>query len=80
MHKFDSQKLKASTSTDEGWAIQVYGQNRRLLCVLDASHGWVFLMGCGIGLLLSVIWMNAARYSSPVEPAEPTELPALQID
>ena len=56
------------------------GSNRRLLRVLDPSHGWSFLAGCCMGLLLSVIWVNAARYSPPVEPTISTETPALQVD
>ncbi|MFG6102520.1 hypothetical protein D0962_30070 [Leptolyngbyaceae cyanobacterium CCMR0082] len=81
MNKFDSTKLRTKfDNTSEGWLVQVYSGDRRLLCVLDASHGWSFLLGCGLGLLLSVTWINAARYSTPLEPTPPTELPALQID
>lgn len=78
MKKFE--QLQSKLETNESWAVQVYGRNRRLLCVLDSSHGWIFLAGCGVGLLVSVIWINAARYSSPIEPAIPTEAPALQVD
>jgi hypothetical protein len=80
MSKFESRQSQPKWDTDEGWVVQVYGSNRRLLCVLDPSHGWIFLIGCGVGLLLSVIWINAARYSPPLEPTPPTELPALQVD
>ncbi|ESA36945.1 hypothetical protein N836_05125 [Leptolyngbya sp. Heron Island J] len=79
MNKFEQSQPKLDA--DEGWVVQVYGSNRRLLCVLEPSHGWIFLAGCCVGLLLSVIWINAARYSSPVEaPTTPTEAPALQVD
>ncbi|MFE4105844.1 hypothetical protein [Almyronema epifaneia] len=80
MNKFESKKSPLKLNTDEGWVIQVYGGNRRLLCVLETSHGWVFLAGCCVGLLLSVIWINAARYNPPVEPISSTESPALQVD
>ncbi|MGB7248943.1 MAG: hypothetical protein WBC73_08395 [Phormidesmis sp.] len=88
MNKFESKQSKPKLDTDEGWLVQVYGRNRRLLCVLEPSHGWIFLAGCCVGLLLSVIWINAARYSSPVEPTSPspveptapTDTPALQVD
>lgn len=80
MNKFESKQSQPKLPTDEGWVVQVYGSNRRLLCVLEPSHGWIFLVGCGLGLLLSVIWINAARYSSPVEPTTPTQAPAWQVD
>ncbi len=75
-----SESRQSEQKLDEGWVVQVYGSNRRLLCVLEPSHGWIFLIGCGFGLLLSVIWINAARYSPPLEPTPPTESPALQVD
>lgn len=80
MNKFGSRQSQPTLDTNEGWVVQVYGSNRRLLCVLEPSHGWVFLIGCGFGLLLSVVWVNAARYSPPLEPTSPTELPAFQVD
>lgn len=64
--------------------MQVYGSHRRLLCVLDSSHAWIFVIGCGFGLLISAIWIYAARYNPPLEPAlpaaSPTDPPALQVD
>lgn len=80
MNKFESKQSQPKLNTDEGWVVQVYDSNRRLLCVLESSHGWIFAIGCGVGLLLSVIWINAARYSPPSEPAPPTESPVLQVD
>ncbi|WAL60928.1 hypothetical protein [Thermocoleostomius sinensis] len=80
MSKFESRQSQLKLDTDEGWVVQVYGSNRRLLCVLEPSHAWIFLIGCVVGLLLSVIWMNAARYSPPLEPTPPTELPIWQVD
>lgn len=80
MNKFESRPSQPKLNAGEGWAVQVYGRDRRLICVLEPSHGWMFLIGCGVGLLLAVIWINVARYSSPVEPAPPTEPPAIQVD
>lgn len=81
MNKFESKPLRSKLdSQDEGWVVQVYGRNRRLLCVLDPSHGWTFLIGCSFGLLLAVVWFNAARFSPPIQPAPPSETPKLQID
>jgi len=48
--------------------------DRRLLCVLDSSHAWTFLLGCGFGLLLAVGWFNLASYS-PSTTYEPTTTP-----
>ncbi|WP_107667336.1 hypothetical protein [Cyanothece sp. BG0011] len=80
MNQFESKQSQPKLETNEGWLVQVYGSNRRLLCVLEPSHGWIFLMGCGVGLLLSVIWINAARYSPPLEPTPPTESLVLPVD
>lgn len=80
MHRFGSKQSQPSLKTEQGWLVQVYDSNRRLLCVLEPSHSWIFLAGCCVGLLLSVIWVNAARYSPPLEPTTPTETPALQVD
>lgn len=88
MNKSESKQSQTKLKTDEGWLVQVYGSNRRLLCVLEPSHGWIFLAGCCMGFLVSVIWFNAARDSNPVvppvgpsfAPAAPIEAPAVQID
>lgn len=80
MNKFESKKFQPISKADQGWLIQVYSQNRRLLCVLEPFHGWIFLLGCSFGILLSVIWFNLASYSMPVEPTPPTKIPQTQID
>lgn len=80
MNKFEPKESRHKQDQDEGWIVQVYGSNRRLLCVLEPSHGWIFLLGCGVGLLLAIFWVNLSRYQAPVEPAPPTEVPELQID
>ncbi|NJN29626.1 MAG: hypothetical protein HC824_03600 [Synechococcales cyanobacterium RM1_1_8] len=88
MNKFESNKFESKQSqpkleTDQGWIVQIYGSNRRLLCVLEPSHGWIFLTGCCMGLLLSITWINVARHSIPVKPsapAAPTKAPAFQVD
>ncbi|PSN20129.1 hypothetical protein C7271_03675 [filamentous cyanobacterium CCP5] len=80
MKKFEPQQSQLPLNTDDGWLVQVYGRDRRLLCVLDPSHGWLFLLGLGVGVLLTVIWVNVARYSPPAELTEPQEVPELRID
>ncbi|MCM1982119.1 hypothetical protein [Lyngbya confervoides] len=92
MKSFESRQSQPKLEADQGWVVQVYGPNRRLLCVLESSHGWIFLIGCAVGLLLSVLWINAARYRPPLAPTPPQkstvespkelllETPALQVD
>ncbi|MDV3349809.1 hypothetical protein D0962_20870 [Leptolyngbyaceae cyanobacterium CCMR0082] len=76
---------KLGESIAEPWIVHVYGQNRKLLWVFDASHGWLFFLGCCTGLLLSIAHFNLAR-----PPATPTPMsdnysnqkhtPAWQVD
>ena len=80
MNTFEPKQQKPQLETHEGWLVQVYGSNRRLLCVLDASHGWIGLIGFGLGFLLAVLSMGADSYSPPRTVTPPTELPALQVD
>lgn len=80
MNQFESRESRPKSNADEGWVVQVYGNNRRLLCVLEPSHGWVFSIGCGVGLLLAILWINVARYNPPLEPTTPAPPPALQVD
>ncbi|MEM9536281.1 MAG: hypothetical protein AAGA40_11490 [Cyanobacteria bacterium P01_E01_bin.45] len=85
MNKFESRPSQPKLDTDEGWVVQVYGRNRRLFCVLYPSQGWLFLLGCSVGLLLAVIWITVARYSPPSEtttptPSSPTDSPILQVN
>lgn len=80
MSKFESKKSQPKFDTNEGWLVQVYSSDRRLLCVLEPSHGWIFLLGCCVGLLVSIIWINAARYNPPPEPVPTSETPEFQVD
>ncbi|MGB3310036.1 MAG: hypothetical protein WA939_02195 [Nodosilinea sp.] len=81
MNKFDSAKLQPKfANTSEGWLVQIYGSDRRLLCVLELSHAWTFLLGCGFGLLLAVGWFNLASYSPPTTYDPATTPPEMWID
>lgn len=76
MNKFDStQQRTRFDNPREGWLVQVYGGDRRLLCVLESSHAWTFLVGCGVGLLLAVGWFNLASASPAAPPAPATISP-----
>jgi hypothetical protein len=81
MKKIDSTHLRTRfDNTPEGWLVQVYGGDRRLLCVLEASHAWTFLVGCGFGLMLAVGWFNLAQ-ASPSAPYVPaTTTPEMWVD
>ncbi|QQE63503.1 hypothetical protein GFS31_01680 [Leptolyngbya sp. BL0902] len=77
MNKFNATQLRTRLdNTQEGWIVQVYGGDRRLLWVLEPSHAWTFFWGVGVGLLLAVGWFNLARHSPPSPQASPTSIPA----
>jgi len=81
MNKFDSTRLRTKIdNTSEGWLVQVYGRDRRLLCVLESSHGWSFLFGCGMGLLLAIGWFNLARFSPSTSYTPSTTPPVMMVD
>lgn len=58
---------KLEDPIDEGWIVHVYGRNRRLLCALEPSHGWMFLAGLVLGLLLAITGYNITGNSSDRE-------------
>jgi len=80
MNKFEFKHSQTTLGADQGWCVQIYNGNRRLLCVLDPSHAWLFLVGSIFGLLLSVVWINAVRHSPPLESSPPAESSLLQVD
>ncbi len=71
---------------DEGWSVQIYGRDRRLLFSLYPSHAWTFLAGLVIGLLFALV---AAQHSTPpssltspssVSPSPNPDEPLLKVD
>jgi hypothetical protein len=81
MKKLD-QNLPHSQNVNEGWAIHIYGSNRRLLCTLDPSHGWSMLAGLALGAIVTVGFVDFNHYPSaqPPEPAaKPMQAP-LSVD
>lgn len=80
MNRFEPRPSPPNLDAQEGWFVQVYGSNRRLLCVLEPTHAWTFFIGCGVGVLLAIVWINAARPNLPLEPVPPTEASILQLD
>jgi len=80
-------KYSIKDEIDEGWSVQIYGRDRRLLCSFYPSHGWTFLAGFVVGLLLALIMVGnqSNKVSSLTSPASsPTNLnphePLWQVD
>lgn len=81
MNKFDPTKLPPKfDNTSEGWLVQVYSGDRRLLCVLESSHAWTFLLGCVFGLLLALGWFNLVQDSPSTTYKPATTPPEIRID
>ncbi len=74
-------KTNGLTEIDEGWRVQVYDRDRRLICLLEPSHGWIFFLGCVAGFLVAAIGFSR---TAPVSVTQPTDIPTdtapLQVD
>jgi hypothetical protein len=66
---------KLDCDIDEGWVVHVYGRDRRLLCSLEPSHGWIFIIGLAMGLILGLGLAAASLRSEPPTRQSPS-LPA----
>ncbi|AFZ43649.1 hypothetical protein PCC7418_1459 [Halothece sp. PCC 7418] len=78
-------KYSIQNKIDEGWSIQIYGRDRRLLCSFDPSHGWTFFTGFLVGLLLALMMVSqqptqTSSVSSPPHPSPNPHEPLLQVD
>ena len=73
---------KLQNPVDEGWSVHIYDRQRRLLCALEPSHGWLFLLGCTFGLVLAIVWVNMAQPDSETTflRCPSTKSPMFQID
>ncbi|MEM6433848.1 MAG: hypothetical protein AAF773_08355 [Cyanobacteria bacterium P01_D01_bin.115] len=69
------QKLNQTTEykSTSGWIVHIYDCNRRLLCALEPSHGWSFVVGIGLGLLVAIVGYHltppAQTVAAPVAPS-----------
>lgn len=64
----------------EGWAIHIYGGDRRLLCSFYPSHGWSMVAGLALGIILAVSWIDYPQSNQPLKPvAQPLPAP-LAVD
>jgi hypothetical protein len=48
-------KLITPRNLDEGWSVQIYGRDRRLICSLEPSHDRFFIVGLAIGLTFGIL-------------------------
>ncbi|WP_017305970.1 hypothetical protein [Spirulina subsalsa] len=73
------QKLQYPVSS-EGWSIQIYGSDRRLLLSLDATHAWLLGIGILVGFVIALMGLrNQCQVSQP--PVESPHLVApLELD
>lgn len=73
---------KLQKPVDEGWSVHIYDRQRRLLCALEPSHGWIFLLGWGVGLMCAIAWVNLAPPAADAYPLEDRapKTPLLQVD
>ena len=79
--------LKARKTSHEGWAVHIYNGDRHLLCTLEPSHSWVFVIGISVGMvaafllssLNSLAYMRRAASTEAVGNATLTDPPATSI-
>lgn len=62
-------------SIDGGWSIQIYSRDRRLLCSLYPSHGWVLLVGVALGFMFALVSVNDRPVPQADSTAEVPEAP-----
>lgn len=69
---------------DEGWSLLVYNGDRRLICSLNTSHAWTFLVGIILGCLLGAITFSTHGHSTDLIQEHQPELaipnPPLGVD
>ncbi|MDA0267274.1 MAG: hypothetical protein O2890_12130 [Cyanobacteria bacterium] len=73
-------KTNSLTEMDEGWRVQVYDRDRRLICLLDPSHGWTFFLGCVVGFLIAVIGLSRTVPAPSTPTPTSSNAPPLQVD
>lgn len=80
--KNSKQDLKPMSTVNEGWAIHIYDGDRHLRCTLDSSHGWVFGLGMGLGIIAAVIATNLVlpAYSKEAEHPSASTISLPEVD
>lgn len=71
---------KEPLTFQDGWSVQVYGGDRRLLCSLYPSHAWAFAAGVLLGFVIALVGLQA-QSSTSLPPSEPSRISApLNVD
>lgn len=71
---------QSKETLDNGWSVQIYSRDRRLLCSLYPSHGWALLIGMMLGLILALVGSSSQVHpSSPPSVSTPADAP-LDLD
>lgn len=74
-------KLKQSLSEmNQGWIVNIYGGDRRLLCSLEPSHAWAFAVGLIVGGVAMVNWTTGDRPQTPAPRVSPVPAAPLTVD
>lgn len=77
-------QLKTRTDeTEAGWVVQIYDRQRRLICLVEPSHGWAFFFGCLVGFVVTAVDFSRAAQVSPPPleaPQTPVGAPLFQVD
>lgn len=74
-------KVKQSIDgLNPGWAINIYGSDRRLICTLEPSHAWVFVLGIALGGLMMLSWGSSDRPRNQPSIASPDRGAPLAVD
>jgi len=76
-------RLNQKLSDNVGWAINIYGGDRRLLCTLDPSHAWAFLTGIFLGACLMLAGLQSDATATPqtqVDAERSTNSAPLSVD
>jgi Sec-independent protein secretion pathway component TatC len=68
------------SSLDEGWSVQIYSSDRRLLMFLTPAHVWLFVAGILLGafLVFALLSHSASIQCSSAIPQPMT--PPLSVD
>ncbi|MBF2048838.1 MAG: hypothetical protein IGS54_15995 [Elainella sp. C42_A2020_010] len=65
---------------NEGWAVHVYGGDRRLLCSFGSSHCWLFVLGLVAGGLLTAASIRCEPSSADTSSFSAPKQAPLAID
>jgi hypothetical protein len=69
-------QLQKNADSGEGWSVQVYSGDRRLICSLYPSHIWMFLVGLFLGIVFTSIISTEQSAPAATEPASPAPMEA----